>query len=364
MIPPYLYVHIPFCKSICHYCDFPKIIHSPRWEREYVPCLLRELSSFSPEKGSFRTIYLGGGTPTSLGEEGTRLLLGSLRPFLREGGEFTVEANPESLDDARARLLFSLGANRLSLGAESFRPEFLKRMGRKHTPEDIRTAVRAAREAGFQNISLDLIYGLPGEGLPELKGDVERLLSLRPEHLSCYSLSVLPGTKFHLEGVSEQEDGSLREQYDWLRGRLGEEGYERYEVSSFSLPGYRSRHNLAYWMDEDYLGIGMGAAGCIGGRHYRNSLSLSRYLSGEGREWEEPPQEKDRLEYYFLTRIRLREGFPLQEFERKFGFPFLSRYGEKAKDLERKGLAVLEDGSFRASEEGLYLLDRVLLALF
>ena len=364
MIPSRLYVHIPFCTSICRYCDFPKVIHSPRWEREYVPALLRELSSFSPAPSSFETIYLGGGTPTSLSEEGTRLLLGTLRPLLQEGGELTVEANPESLDLARARLLFSLGANRLSLGAESFRPEFLLKMGRKHGPADIARAVASAREAGFRNISLDLIYGLPGEGLPELMEDAGHLLALRPEHISCYSLSVLPGTRFHLEGISEQDDEILREQYDWLRSRLKEEGYERYEVSSFALPGHRSRHNLGYWMDEDYLGIGMGAAGAIEGRHYRNSLSLARYLEGEGREWEDPPQEKDRLEYYFLTRLRLAEGFPLEEFERKFGFPFLSRYGERARRLEEKGLALLEDGRFHASEEGLYLLDRVLLALF
>lgn len=364
MIPSRLYVHIPFCRSICHYCDFPKVIHSPRWEREYVPALLRELSSFSPARGSFETIYLGGGTPTSLSEEGTRVLLGALRPLLREGGELTVEANPESLDEERARLLFSLGANRLSLGAESFRPDFLRLMGRKHAPADIGRAVLAARKAGFRNISLDLIYGLPGEGLPELQEDVGALLALAPEHLSCYSLSILPGTRLFLEGFHEEEDEQLREQYDWLCARLREEGYERYEVSSFSLPGFRSRHNLGYWMDEDYLGIGMGAAGAIEGRHYRNSLSLSRYLKGEGKEWEEVPTEQDRLEYYFLTRLRLREGFPLEEFERKFGFPFLSRYGERARSLEEKGLALIEDGRFRASDEGLYLLDRILLALF
>lgn len=360
-----LYAHVPFCASICAYCDFPKLIYSDEWAFSYIDEVLKELKERGAAPGSFRTVYVGGGTPTSLPAPLLKRLLLGLRPYLAEGPyEWTVEANPESATAEKLRVMHEVGVNRISFGVESSSPRLLSMMGREHTFQEAVEAIKRAREAGFTNINADMIYALPGETLDEVRDDVEAFLSLHVPHLSAYSLIVGEGTRFHNDGVKEAGDATQADQYELILKALREAGYDRYEVSNFAIPGYQSEHNLTYWRDEEYLGVGLGAAGYLDGVRYSNTRSITSYLKGAREAEREKVDDRSALEYYFTTNLRLEEGFSLEDFEARFGFPFMSRYGEKADGLVRRGLLDVSGGRVRPTDQGILLLDMILLELF
>jgi oxygen-independent coproporphyrinogen III oxidase len=360
--PQALYVHIPFCDHICAYCDFTKLFYRPDWGFSYVAELEREIDSCGD--GPYKTIYLGGGTPTSLDLDLFACVLSELAPRLSNGGEFTCEANPESLSEAKLALMRLYGVNRLSIGIESSSPRLLKLMGRNHDFADSALAVERARKAGFDNISGDFIYALPHEGMATLQKDIARLLSLKLEHLSAYCLSVNPGTRFAAEGYREMEEGKQADQYEAILASFRAAGYDRYEVSSFCRPGRKSRHNLVYWTDEEYYGTGLGASGYVRGIRYDNTKNLKAYLEHRWRCHEETVTPQDELKYYFTTNLRLEEGFALSSFRRRFGFDFFSVYREKAEKLAQEGLLTLLPSRVKATDRGILLLDRILLALY
>ena len=361
---PSLYVHIPFCSSICYYCDFPKVIYQKKWVSSYFDALKKELASFSLESPLFETIYVGGGTPSSLSLDELEELLSFLKPFLLKGGEWSIECNPESFDKKKADLMFSYGVNRLSFGVQSANDSVLKKLGRRHRYLDAVNAVKSAKEAGFTNISLDLIYGLPLESEKEVENDLLALLQLNPAQISAYSLIIEEGTRFAYQKMKEADQDLLAKQYERICVLCEQNGYNRYEISSFARKGYECRHNLTYWHDESYLGIGLGAAGNLEERRYVNSRSLSEYLRQEGRKWETMPTLKDKLECYFLTNLRLSDGFSLEDFLRRFSFSFLDYFKDETDKLRQNGLLMVEKGRVHASSKGLYLLDTILMTLF
>ena len=359
--PLSIYVHLPFCASLCAYCSFPRLVYREEWAELYLRKIESDLDAFEP--GSFLTAYVGGGTPSALPNGLLAPFLSKLRSLLKEGAEFSFEANPEDIDGEKAALLSSCGVNRVSMGMETSREEALAFLGRRADQKATAKAVECLRSAGIENVSLDLIYGLPGETLDEVRSDIEALLAVRPSHFSTYSLEINPGSRLSARGYEEAPDDVLSEQLDLIKEEGRKRGFRRYEVSSFALPGFECVHNKTYWKDEEYVGIGMGAAGYENGIRYRNSPFFVPFLEGKGRE-EEKVEGNSAIEYYLLTNLRLSDGFLASDFEAKFGVPFLKRFGKAADALAKAGLLETRKGRVAPTDRGLDLLDRILLELY
>ncbi|MBP5091868.1 MAG: radical SAM family heme chaperone HemW [Bacilli bacterium] len=357
-----LYVHIPFCRSICGYCDFTKLLYREEFSFAYIQELKKEI--LSKNLGPMDTIYVGGGTPSALSLDELQELFSLLARYVKDDTEFTVEANPESFDLEKAKLFASFGVNRLSFGLESAREDALRMMGREHSLGDLQNALNIARGVGISNLNVDLIYALPGEKMGELKEDIDALLSLGVPHLSTYSLTVGKGSIFAKKGMKETEQDEQAEQYELILASFRKEGYIRYEVSNFAKAGFESRHNKTYWKDEEYAGVGLGASGYEEGIRYTNTKSLAKYLAGKHRDIIEKDDEEDALKYYFLTNLRLAEGFSLSDFEHRFGFSFLTRYEKTLSSLSKRGLLRCEGGRVFPTDQGVLLLDQILLSLF
>jgi len=349
----HLYVHIPFCASRCDYCDFVSLTDHLDQRKRYVDALLTELELERELLASeLDTVYLGGGTPTLLEPE----LLRALLERLPAAHELTVEANPETVTPGLAEALVEAGVNRVSLGAQSFQPHLLDALGRRAGPSDIRRAIETLGEAGIDNLSLDLLYGIPGQSRRDLGADLDEALASGPEHLSCYELEAKPGTRFsHDHGADLLEQAEVLEDHlELVVERLSASGYRWYETANFARiePGrdLRSVHNLGYWRGHDYLGLGIGAVSTAADRRWRNAPSLSRYLAALER-GEKPPRETEALDEATKLRERLMLGLRLDE-------PLAIAELESVLDrsaLERfvdLGLVVVEGGLMTLSRRG------------
>ncbi len=360
-----LYVHIPFCRHICGYCDFTKMFYEPKWALSYVQELKKEIAAFHLPAHSLKTVYLGGGTPTCLPKE----LLGDLLDFLSKywdpaDYECTVEGNPETIDETLPLFLKQHGVNRFSLGIESSSPRLLSLMGRHHTFADAKTAISRLKAAGLTNISADFIYALPNETMDELQGDIAAFLSLDLPHLSAYSLTVSPSTGFAHQGYHEADEQIQGAMYEMILRAFRQAGYTRYEVSNFARNHAYSRHNLTYWHDEEYAAAGLGASGYLGRVRYTNTKNLTSYLKGEWRGESETLSRQSEHEDYFLTNLRLADGFSLHQYQARFQEDFLTVYRVPLQQLEAEGLLLHEGDRIHATDRGILLLDRILLALF
>jgi putative oxygen-independent coproporphyrinogen III oxidase len=307
----HVYVHVPFCAHRCGYCDFVTLVGRSGQHGAYVDALLAELEL---ERGllaeQLETVFLGGGTPTFLAVGELERLLRTL-PAARE---VTVEANPETVTGALARSLRKAGVTRVSLGAQSFQPHLLAVLERRARPADVRRAFYALRGANSDNISLDLIYGIPGQSAADLERDLAEALALQPEHLSCYELEAKPGTRFtHAHGAELELQAEAMEGYfEQVVDTLVSAGYRWYETSNFCRDGRVSRHNLAYWLGRDYLGIGIGAVSTVGEARWRNTPKLGAYLGALAR-GVRPPREVEPLDDWTRERERLMLGLRLDE---------------------------------------------------
>ncbi len=311
----HLYVHLPFCAHRCGYCDFVTVLGGRGQDAAYVDALLRELErerhllAAAPE-----TIFLGGGTPSYTEPAHLARLLAALPPTR----ELTVEANPETITPALAALLREHGVNRVSLGAQTFEPRLLEVLERRATPDTVRAAFGTLREAGFDNVSLDLIYGIPGQTRTDLEADLAAALTLGPEHLSCYELEAKPGTRFtHAHGEELVAQAEAMEGYfELVVETLVAAGYRWYETANFCRVDdgrdLRAGHNLGYWRGRDYLGVGIGAVSTVAGRRWRNAPSLPRYVAALGR-GEPPERELELLDDETQARERVLLGLRLDE---------------------------------------------------
>ena len=280
----HLYVHVPFCEHRCGYCDFVTAVGRHGQHGSYVDALLRELDVQADLLSSeIETVYIGGGTPSYLEPRALERLLAALP----SAGEITMEANPEAVTPELAALLRARGVNRVSLGAQTFQPELLSVLERRARPDAVRASVPILRAAGIDNLSLDLIYGIPGQSVEDVASDVQEVVDLAPEHVSAYELEAKPGTRFaHAYGQElERQAAGLEHYMECVTETLQSNGYGWYETASFSLirdsdgRDLRSRHNLGYWLGHDYVGIGVGAVSTVGERRWRNQPGLGRYLS-------------------------------------------------------------------------------------
>lgn len=281
---PGIYLHVPFCDGKCPYCDFYSLRGDAALMDRYVDAAKAAMKRFADEHGRARveTVYFGGGTPNLLGGERLAALLGQVaRSFdLTAAAEITLEANPTHVDAAFFRALHSAGFNRLSMGMQSADPEELKLLGRRHTAGDVERAVAAARAAGFENLSLDLMLGLPGGNQEKLLKSISFCAALAPEHISTYLLKIEPGTPFAARELSLPADDAAADQYLFCVAELEKRGYRQYEISNFAKPGRESRHNLVYWRCEEYLGFGPGAHSFYGGTRFYFPRDLTAFLQG------------------------------------------------------------------------------------
>jgi oxygen-independent coproporphyrinogen-3 oxidase len=311
----HLYVHLPFCAHRCGYCDFVTVVGRNGGHGAYVDALLAELElDRGLLAGEIDTVFLGGGTPTFTEPAAlARLLAG-----LPRAGETTVEANPETVTPGLAALLREHGVNRVSLGAQSFQPHLLETLERRASPDDVRGAVSTLRDAGFDNVSLDLIYGIPGQSLVDLERDLAEAIALEPEHLSCYELEAKPGTRFthaHGEELERQAD-AMEDYFERVVEALSGAAYRWYETANFcrvdGQRDLRAQHNLGYWLGRDYLGIGVGAVSTVAGARWRNAPSLPRYVAALER-GERPLREQEPLDPDVQARERVLLGLRLDE---------------------------------------------------
>ena len=357
-----LYIHIPFCEHICDYCDFTKLQYFTIFAKPYLKHLKEELDSYQINH-RLETIYVGGGTPTALEDDLFVELLKIIEPYTGGVKEYTFECNPESLTDFKLSAMKEYGVNRLSIGVESTNDEILKSINRHHTYLDVKTAIKRAKTHGFDNINVDLILGLPGSDLAQLKIDLDNLLSLDIQHLSCYSLTVHPNTVFFLKNISEPLSDQSREYYDFVHIYMKEHGFIHYEVSNWALPGRESKHNMVYWENEQYYGVGLGASGYIGNVRYTNARSITEYLKGKTRDTEEVVSMKDDIEYQIMLNLRTVNGLNLDSFKEKFGIDLLKA---KEKEIQRMidvGLLELKNQNLIPTYEGMMVLDTIILEL-
>ena len=354
----HLYVHLPFCAHRCGYCDFVTLVGRRGDHGRYVDAVLGELALERSQLADVETIFLGGGTPTFTAPDALVRLLRSLPP----AAEVTVEANPETVTPELACLLRGAGVTRVSLGAQSFQPHLLETLERLASPASVRRAFYHLRDAGFDNISLDLIYGIPGQSAADLERDLGEAIALEPEHLSCYELEAKPGTRFtHTFGDELARQAEAMESYfERVVETLTGAGYRWYETANFCrLPeratgrDLRARHNLAYWLGRDYLGLGIGAVSTVSGRRWRNGPRLPAYLDALER-GETPPREVEELDASTRCRERVMLGLRLDEPLRVVGLE-AALDGEAVERLERLGLAERREETLALTARGRFV---------
>lgn len=367
-----VYVHIPFCRRKCFYCDFPSYAGEERWMSRYREALCREIAAQGCrclQEGAVRTVYIGGGTPTALLADDLLAVICAERESFHLTGaeEFTVEVNPGTVDVQLLERLREAGVNRLSFGVQSFSDALLSAIGRIHTAREAEDAVRMAQKADFR-VSLDLMYGLPGQTLADLKDSVARAAALGIGHISAYGLAVEDGTPFaRMEEAGQLHlptDDECGDMYDYITAELPRLGYRRYEISNYAKAGEESRHNLAYWQDVPYIGLGAAAHSYWHGRRMENEQDLRRYIAciegglSPARE-EEPCSRENHIEEFAFLALRTADGLAKGRFRSTFGCDVHEVYGEVIARLQAAGLVEETVESIRLTAQGMKFGNRV-----
>lgn len=363
-----LYIHIPFCKGKCHYCDFCSFTGADKTLKDsYTAELCRRVREWKSRCATrkFDTVYLGGGTPTLLdGEQATMLMCTVQECFgLRSDAEITVECNPATADEKNLALWHDLGVNRLSIGVQSAVDDELKKLGRIHKFSDAADTVRAARNVGINNINIDLMIGIPDQTRESLDYTLEKYLELDCQHISAYCLSVEEGTRFYKNRsrLNIADADTVADMYAQVSDKLSASGYEHYEISNFAKNGYRSRHNTHTWQCREYLGLGVAAYSYFDGERFGNSRDMDAFLRGEDIVCESyRPDRDERMEEYIMLGLRLRDGIDIGEFDRAFDVDFEKIYGEKCKPYIASGYLVRADGRLFMTREGWQVSNAIL----
>lgn len=354
-----MYLHIPFCKTICSYCDFCKILPSKELESHYIKELKKEIEN-TYQGEILDTIYIGGGTPSALSLESLEELFSLLDTFpLSPSYEFTFECNVEQITKELLEFLKSHRVNRLSIGVQTFEDRFLTFLNRHHTKEMVKKKIFLAKELGYQNINVDLMYAFPNETIEDLKRDIEEFLSLDVAHISTYSLMLEEHTMLKNQGIKPIDDALDSLMYDTIRTVLKEHGYEHYEVSNFARDGYFSKHNLSYWENKEYYGFGLGASGYIGNIRYTNTRSMNQYLKGKRHMEEEVIDDESNMSYEMILGLRVRKGVSIDLFYQKFHRQIDEVYDIMS--LENDKLLERVDGFIRIPSDKIYVSNQILI---
>lgn len=366
MKPISLYIHIPFCKKKCFYCDFVSFADSEAVFENYILALQEELKQKAPDFSEYeiQTIFVGGGTPTILSEK----LLGSIMDTVyakykvAKDAEISVESNPGTLNKKKLLGLKAMEFNRLSIGLQAWQNPLLQSLGRIHTKEEFVYNFAQARDVGFKNINIDLMFALPKQTLLDWEETLCKVSALKPEHISCYSLIIEEGTPFYTlfeKGVLKPTDDVLdRKMYTLAKEVLNSEGYERYEISNFAKKGKQCRHNLVYWHDQTYIGAGLGAHSYLENKRFHNTCDLKKYLETKGNykflieDIEQLSIETQCAEYMFMG-LRLSEGIKIKDFYKRFGKTLNDVYGQELEKLLSENLLEKRKESYSLTERGI-----------
>ena len=351
------YIHIPFCNNICSYCDFCKLLYNKDFVKKYLDALEKEITN--NYKGEILdTIYIGGGTPSSLSIVELNELFSIIKIFkLSKEYEFTFEVNIEDITEEKLEILKENKVNRLSIGIESFNDKYLKYLGRNYTSDIISERVELAKKY-FDNINVDLMYALKNESLNDLEEDIDKILKLDIKHISCYSLIIEKNTKLYIENTKYISDDLDSDMYDLIDKKL-ENKYHRYEVSNYSITSYESRHNLTYWKNNEYYGFGLGAAGYIDNIRYTNTRNLSKYISGNYERQNELLTKEDKIKYEFILGLRLTSGINKDNFNKKYGININEI--KIIKELINKGLLIDDKINIYVPKKYFYVLNDILV---
>lgn len=384
-----LYIHIPFCVKKCLYCDFLSFSASNSKKQGYVKALVNELAAWEEvlkekltgmDRLYFKTVFAGGGTPTCLEPSMLLEILQSVMKYTDENTEFTIEANPGTITDSHISVFKETGINRVSLGLQSAQDRELKKLGRIHTYREFCNSYNKLQKAGFGNINIDIMAGIPGQDIPSYKDTLEKVAALAPAHISVYSLIVEPGTEFYKMqeqgGLDIADEDTDRHMYNLAKEILGRNGYNRYEISNYSKKGMECLHNITYWTGGSYLGTGLGASSYINGTRFTGTMDFNKYTcifkdrAGQGMAENQVQKNigtnyenlsvKNQMEEFMFLGLRLTQGISVNDFEKKFHTPYVSVYGKISRELEEKKLLRRENGRIFLTERGIDLSNYVL----
>lgn len=370
-----LYVHVPFCETKCGYCDFYSVALNDRNPAPLVDCIGRELRQRVNDRDhAVRTVFVGGGTPTILPLTELARLLNFLNEVVevRRLEEFTVEANPATVDDEKAELLVSSGVSRVSLGAQSFFPDELATLERLHSPEDIAPSVATLRRHRVGQINLDLIFGIPGQSLDTWSQSLARAIDLGPDHVACYGLTYEPGTRLtamRRHGRMTPCDEDLEaDMFLRTMDTLESAGYRQYEISNYAKPGCECRHNLLYWRNEPYIGVGPSAAGCLDGRRYKNVADVAGYVrlmdrDGHAEVESETIDSEMLITEIVMMQLRLNEGFSIGAFRQRVGLDPREVFRDALTRLVDLGLVTVSETHIALTRSGRLVANTVIADL-
>jgi oxygen-independent coproporphyrinogen-3 oxidase len=378
MKPLSIYIHIPFCERKCNYCDFLSFQSTEKDQMTYVQALIDEIISYKKykEKYNIKSIFVGGGTPSILMIKHMKAIFEALKAsfVLGQDIEITVEINPGTVDKEKLKAYKEIGINRLSIGLQSTEDDLLKMLGRIHNYETFLKTYKNARQVGFENINIDLIFGLSNQKIDQWERTLRTITDLGPEHISCYSLIIEEGTPYfdwYKEGVLQYPDEEIeRNMYHMAIEFLGNKGYQHYEISNFSKPGYESYHNLTYWTGKEYLGVGLGASSYLNKIRYKNPAQLESYIGSaqalkDIRMNSEPIKVFEEIEEFMFLGLRLIKGVSTETFYQRFHQNIEEVYGEQLKELERMQLIQRDDNFIHLTSKGIdvsnYVFEKFLL---
>ncbi|MBE7029857.1 MAG: radical SAM family heme chaperone HemW [Ruminococcaceae bacterium] len=361
-----LYIHLPFCIKKCNYCDFASYAGCYDAAERYVDAVIAEMKEYPPQP--IQTVYLGGGTPSSLEKEQIVRLMNEVRVHfcLSEDAEITIEANPATLTREKLLAYRNAGINRISVGVQSFDDKELSFLGRLHSAAQAEQTLSLVRESGFDNASLDLMFGLPNQEVKTLKKSLERAIALCPEHISCYALKIEEGTPLYAAWLAQDflpmEDDAVADLYTLVRETLTGAGYTQYELSNFCLTGRQSRHNSVYWQCGEYIGLGAGAASYYNSKRYCNTPDLQEYLSGKRAVEEEEISIEEQMSEFVILGLRMvRDGISEQEFKKRFGVDMDAVFG---KQLQKHQKFIKREGGVLTLTPEAYFVSNAIFADF
>lgn len=367
-----LYIHIPFCKSKCLYCDFNSYSGKDIMQDSYIHCLIKEieLQSSKISGRGIESIYIGGGTPTYLNFNSLKKLLKCLERYASPGMEISCEANPGALSKEKLQLLKDYGINRLSIGLQSWNDNILKKLGRVHTVKDFIENYNCARLLGFSNINVDLMFSIYGQTIDDFEDTLNNVINIQPEHISCYSLIIEEGTpiwaKRECGEWKEADEETDRQMYELATYKLTNAGFKRYEISNYAKHGFECRHNIIYWKCQNYIGVGAGAHSYIDGVRYSNETDIEKYIDDiyVGRLPEVQRENlslKDSMAEFMFMGLRMMEGINTAEFVSRFDRSIYDIYGTAIEKMIKNGLLNVRENCIRLTDRGIDLSNQVFM---
>ena len=378
-----LYIHIPFCKQKCYYCDFISYANKEELVERYIKCLKKEILQYAnenkimsehglEERYVIKTIYIGGGTPSAIDEVYIINVLDTIKDNfkMRDNVEITIEVNPGTVNKDKLESYRECGINRLSIGLQAVQDDILKCIGRIHTYKDFENTYEYAREVGFDNINVDLMINLPNQTLDDVKESVKTILSLKPEHISVYSLILEPNTKMYelinSKTLTIASDETERQMYWYVKDTLERHKYNQYEISNFTKSGFESKHNMDCWNQKEYIGVGASASSFMENKRYSNISELEKYIENiekgtpnKNLVLEEFLDEESKMDEFMMLGLRKIDGVDIKEFERIFQINPIVKYCKKLDKLNREGLIEIDENNIKLSNKGIDLANLV-----